>query len=172
MSKPSRAVLRLVLSGTALVGITAGCLFEEDAPPDGDGGSSACYAPTATDCDGVCVDTQSDADHCGRCGNGCETACLNGGCINCPNVDGYWSIVGGDCPVTVCEITQSDCGGSVTCYDETGEPAGSGTVTVLDGSVRFSATAGSCDLDLVGDDASGPCASLGITVCNVVAHRD
>ncbi len=47
-------------------------------------GGDGCQDPTPTDCFGVCVDTQTDADHCGECGNKCNPAqeqCVEGMCV-------------------------------------------------------------------------------------------
>lgn len=47
-------------------------------------GGDGCQEPTPTDCFGVCVDTQTDADHCGECGLKCNPAqeeCVDGICV-------------------------------------------------------------------------------------------
>ncbi|MCA9607365.1 MAG: hypothetical protein KC619_17285 [Myxococcales bacterium] len=171
MTTPPRRALRLFVAFAGLA-LTVGCPLDDESPPSGDDGGTMCSAPTPDECDGYCVDLDSDRNHCGSCTNDCETDCLNATCISCQNANGRWNIVGGDCPVTYCVIAQNlECGGSVSCYDEAGDLAGTGTVEVLDGSVIFSATAGSCSLDITGDSASGPCSSLGFTVCDVVARR-
>lgn len=165
---------RLLGSAAVLFALTAGCFWDDEPSPtpSSEDGGAMCGAPTPDLCDGVCVDRSSDRQHCGACGNDCETDCLNGTCISCQNASGRWDIVGGDCPVAYCVIAQNlECGGTVSCYDAMNELAGNGSVDVFDGSVVFSATAGSCNLDLTGDSASGPCTSLGITVCNVTARR-
>jgi len=174
-----RKTRRLAASAILLVLLITGCFWDDeggdDPPPSGGGDAGAfCAAPTPDRCGGDCVDLRSDPQHCGACNDGCETDCLNGACISCPNVNGRWEIVGGDCPVAYCVIGQNaSCGGSVTCFDDMGEAAGSGTVDVFDGSVLFSATAGSCNLDVSGDTANGPCTALGGLVgsCTVNAVR-
>jgi hypothetical protein len=41
-----------------------------------------CCGPGLTGCGGVCVNTQTDSDHCGRCDRGCFLLrCSGGGCI-------------------------------------------------------------------------------------------
>lgn len=167
--------LRLLLSAGMLLACITGCFDDEDDEPprrSDDAGVAMCPSDAPTECDGVCVDTSDDPLHCGACGNDCQTDCLRSSCISCPNVDGRWEITGGDCSVAYCVISQNDsCGGTVACFNAMGEQEGSGTVDVFDGSVRFSATAGSCNLDLAGNNANGPCSSLGLEVCSVQARR-
>lgn len=174
MPCPRRA-LRLLAAALFLLGLTAGCFWDDgDDPspsPSPEDGGAMCAAPTPDVCGGRCVDRRSDPRHCGACGNECETDCLNATCISCQNTNGRWDIVGGDCPVAYCVIAQNlECGGTVSCYDAAGELAGTGTVEVFDGSVLFSATAGSCNLDVRGDTANGPCTALGLG-CTVSAVR-
>lgn len=60
-----------------------------------------CACPTGkTDCGGTCVDTKSDANHCGVCGKACASteACVNG-----------------QCGSTACAVGQTMCAGS--CVD-------------------------------------------------------
>lgn len=38
--------------------------------------------PGLTDCDGQCVDTNSDPGNCGGCGNNCDMTCVGGNCLN------------------------------------------------------------------------------------------
>jgi len=162
-----RKTFRVIASTSLLLLLITGCFWDDeggdDPPPTGgDDAGALCAPPTPDRCDMTCVDLRSDPDHCGACDNACETDCLNGACIACPNVSGRWEIVGGDCPVAYCVIGQNaECGGSVTCFDSMGEAAGSGTVEVFDGSVLFDAAAGSCNLDLAGDTANGPCRAFG-----------
>jgi subtilisin family serine protease len=53
---------------------------------------------TNTVCSDVCVNTQTDANNCGSCGQVCETFvnnyCVNGGCSACPS--GYTTCCSGD----------------------------------------------------------------------------
>ncbi|MCC6747105.1 MAG: hypothetical protein IT371_05555 [Deltaproteobacteria bacterium] len=81
-----------------------GDLFIGDAPlrdsgkPTGDAG---CVSPKAL-CDGSCVDTSSDAGHCGKCGNACGSSarCTNSACActgGAQNCDGSWGN-GCECP--------------------------------------------------------------------------
>jgi len=43
-------------------------------------GAATCAAGRSV-CSGVCVDTQTDANHCGRCGLSCSTGCRSGICV-------------------------------------------------------------------------------------------
>ena len=136
-----RKTLRLAGSAGFLLFLITGCLWDDEGsddppPPVGDDAGAFCAAPTPDRCDGTCVDLQSDRNHCGTCNNDCETDCLNGACISCQNVNGRWTVVGGDCPVAYCVIAQNaSCGGTVTCFNAMGEAEGSGSVDVFDGSV-------------------------------------
>ncbi|MCB9593307.1 MAG: hypothetical protein H6719_11305 [Sandaracinaceae bacterium] len=175
MLTPSPQLARLLGAAAVLLAVCGGCFWEDDPPPDspssGSDAGALCGEPTPDMCEGSCVDLSSEALHCGTCGNACESDCLNGQCISCQNVNGRWDVVGGDCPVSYCVISQNlSCGGSVACFDASGESVGTGTVEVFDGSVSFSATAGSCNLDLAGDTASGPCSAL-VLGCTVQARR-
>jgi hypothetical protein len=53
-----------------------------------DGGICVCQADVPTVCDGVCVATQTDNDHCGDCATKCgsTSACSNGKCSTPPTV--------------------------------------------------------------------------------------
>ncbi len=65
-----------------------------------------------TDCDGVCVDTSTDRDNCGTCGNACLGGqhCAAGACVACDNE---------------CEMGEKRCApGSTTQYQECGDPDG------------------------------------------------
>ncbi len=64
--------------------------------PEDDGGESTDCDEGLILCDGECVDTQTDPNHCGRCGNECGSSevCSDGNCValtctsegnNCPN---------------------------------------------------------------------------------------
>lgn len=92
-------VLRKViplLSVLALVATAPGCSDDPaPAPTDGsgadadaDGGGLVCEAPTPTECDGACVNTQDDENHCGACGTACQTdwTCESGVCTAPPVV--------------------------------------------------------------------------------------
>lgn len=61
------------------------------------GGSCTC---SKTDCSGACVDLQSDANNCGRCGHSCQGGtCASGQCqavVVARNLDGSTGIVGLD----------------------------------------------------------------------------
>lgn len=60
------------------------CTAPNDACRLGDAGGFVCAplcAPPLTNCGGVCVDTDSDPDHCGRCNNVCASSiCQMGVC--------------------------------------------------------------------------------------------
>ncbi|MCC6523066.1 MAG: hypothetical protein IT373_10430 [Polyangiaceae bacterium] len=70
------------------------------------GACGACLAPN-TDCSGACVDTSSNAAHCGACGNGCPPGnlCSNGQCGSCPPGE---SACGGQCVDTATDA--QNCG--------------------------------------------------------------
>ncbi len=108
--------------GAASAGCTAlndfgGFTFEEDpdaAPPDG--------GPTCpsgqTSCGGECVDTQTDAEHCGACDTECASgeACMAGSCM--PTCAGGLVDCGGECVDVMTDA--SHCGGCDEACD-TGE---------------------------------------------------
>ncbi|KIG17903.1 Endo-1,4-beta-xylanase A precursor [Enhygromyxa salina] len=50
-----------------------------DGDGDGDGDEGNCEAGE-TWCDGICVDTSIDLEHCGSCGHACEVVDGNGAC--------------------------------------------------------------------------------------------
>jgi hypothetical protein len=62
-----------------------------------------------TFCDGFCVDTSSDENNCGSCGN----VCFNSGI---PHVSEY-SCVDGRCGIKTCEAGYSDCSDTGQCMD-------------------------------------------------------
>jgi hypothetical protein len=83
----------------------------------GDGGGSTSPTPTPPSpcgagrlqCNGTCIDVQSDANNCGGCGAKCPNGqpCSNGACGGCPPGDAW-------CPGTGCTYTGGDeknCGG-------------------------------------------------------------
>lgn len=71
-----------------LAGLTAfvGCATGDLVPfPDEDGGTMMNQpdtAPCTTMCSGMCADTKTDANHCGKCGNACPAGamCVQGSC--------------------------------------------------------------------------------------------
>ncbi|MEC7519308.1 MAG: MXAN_6577-like cysteine-rich protein [Myxococcota bacterium] len=132
-----------------------------------------------TRCDGTCVDTSRDEDHCGACGNVCGTAeaCVEGACAlvcpsgqeacedRCADLDtdeqncgacgetcGQGeTCVAGSCSV-VCPESQTECGGA--CVDTGSDPSNCG------------ACGTSCEAGEVCD--MGTCAltcSFGLTEC-------
>ncbi|WP_437784086.1 MXAN_6577-like cysteine-rich protein [Sorangium sp. So ce1097] len=88
-----------------------------------DGGTTTpptCVAPLAS-CDGVCVDTSSDQDHCGVCGVACEDGqtCVAGACVGC---DEGQTACGDGCfdlqsDVEHCGSCNSACEDGQTCED-------------------------------------------------------
>lgn len=75
---------------TDAAGCPAGC----PAGRTCDGSSCVCVAGT-TECGDACVDTDSDASHCGGCGRACEVGevCSDGGCGPAPTT---WSTTARD----------------------------------------------------------------------------
>ena len=51
--------------------------------------------PELTDCNGVCVDLQSDPDHCGACAAPCMDVCVSGVCADAASCT--FDICGGAC---------------------------------------------------------------------------
>jgi len=71
-------------------------------------GSCECK-PGLTDCNGQCVDTDSDPDNCGSCGNGCPGSCGGGECVD--NCDGFPDSCDGACTNTENDpLNCGDCG--------------------------------------------------------------
>jgi hypothetical protein len=69
----------------------AGCLVSFDPDlleppnePDAGRDAAADCAEGLTACDGTCVNTDSNDDHCGRCGQRCvgQRTCIEGVCVN------------------------------------------------------------------------------------------
>ncbi|WP_168210824.1 putative metal-binding motif-containing protein [Persicimonas caeni] len=97
-----------------------------DTPPDTD--AETC-APDQELCDGVCVDTQTSEDHCGACGQACNTygqnsvaLCQSGSCERtCAqgfvDLDGDW--VGTDDPASSngCEVECTETNGGTEICD-------------------------------------------------------
>lgn len=93
-----------VIVSSALV---AGCIYEDECvggamridglctlPSDDGGGSSDADAGSVDagcgaleQCGGGCVDTTSDPEHCGGCGNRCTWACNGGACVEVRDVE-------------------------------------------------------------------------------------
>lgn len=75
--------------------------------PVGDGGEDSGPCGSRTECGGSCVDTSSNRDHCGACGNQCSGSriCVEGSC-ECPR---YHEECGGTCVAT--NLNGDHCGG-------------------------------------------------------------
>jgi hypothetical protein len=78
-----------------------------------------------TECDGVCIDIQDDADNCGSCGNECRTgfACCSGVCVdlqtdfyNCYRCDDP-CMAGQTCIDGVCVSGANPTNCAQTCYN-------------------------------------------------------
>jgi Stigma-specific protein, Stig1 len=90
-----------------------------------------CPIPCPTRCGGICVDTSTDSNNCGRCGNQCPNGevCCNGSCVTAISGGYCWSTGYGcqfgmaECTPGVCQDVQSDplnCGAcGVQCDAET-----------------------------------------------------
>src|SRR5436190_2397482 len=77
----------LVAAGFAGLTAFVGCATGDVVPfPEDDGGgvdsSSPDTAPCTTMCGGMCADTKTDANNCGKCGNACPPGamCVQGSC--------------------------------------------------------------------------------------------
>lgn len=102
--------------------------------------TSACSAPEA-ECDGRCIDVESNSDNCGRCGNRCEdgSGCVAGECV--PGAECAEGTA--DCnadPADGCETaigTRTDCSGCGEACDDgqqcVANDSESGTVLACDG---------------------------------------
>jgi alpha-tubulin suppressor-like RCC1 family protein len=117
-----------------------------DIVPGGGGGGAKKAEATESCCSGACVDTSSDPNNCGTCGNVCTTSDPNATGASCdgggqcqPNCNAPFVACG-----TVCVNEQTDpnnCGGcgqvcsgscvAGTCYAATAIAAGSATCAVL-----------------------------------------
>ena len=66
-----------------------------------------------TICGGVCVDTSSDGNNCGACGNVCSMVltCCNGGCVDLNNDVNNCGTCGGHCFIPI--IGDPTCEGGV-----------------------------------------------------------
>jgi hypothetical protein len=104
--------------------------------PTGDCVSFGCAAVTceagATKCGPLCVDTQSDDNHCGTCPNKCGAGqkCINGNCrLQCPGTSTPCTAPGGT-PACVdtskddknCGACNAPCGANQVCVDARCEP--------------------------------------------------
>src|SRR5579863_5194435 len=91
-----QALLLIVatLAATALPGCASSCSSDSDCSGsetcvNGTCSSSGCSG-SQTSCSGSCVDTSSDSNNCGSCGNGCSSgqSCLNGSCSSSSSSSG------------------------------------------------------------------------------------
>jgi hypothetical protein len=92
-----------------------------DGVPPKDSGTT-CAAPQ-TSCGGVCVNLQTDAMNCGKCGNKCAVACSSGMCV------------------ATCPMGTTNCGGS--CVDTKVDPNNCGTCGKVCGNGQ-TCVAGAC----------------------------
>ena len=146
-----------------------------DAPNcSGSGGSyscaNGCMAPTSTLCDGTCVDTTSNASHCGGCpGDACsgvtkgQPACVNSACsITCNQA--YTA-----CPTlapTACVDEQTDTSNCGACNDVCTTPVANAYPTCGSGQCGFACNTGYllCNgTSCVGPDPAGLFVSPGAT---------
>lgn len=96
-NKPQAAAALACAIASALAALAACSSLDDgpdfevlDAAPDGrsspdggtpDDGGVTCDDPSKTSCDGQCVDTRTEAKHCGRCGHDCGGGeCVEGEC--------------------------------------------------------------------------------------------
>lgn len=63
------------------LGLAGGCALQY-VVPDPDGDQDQC-GPGEVECDGTCIDTDLDPDHCGACTNACvdDEMCVDGTCV-------------------------------------------------------------------------------------------
>lgn len=73
-------------AGTLVLACGSSHVLPPDDAGPGDGGPAPCVAPKQS-CGDACVDTQSDAQNCGACGNACKSAdlCCTGKCVGTPS---------------------------------------------------------------------------------------
>ena len=86
-------------------GSCVGCLDDEDCPPTQSCSSNSCTCDEPLElCGEVCVDTQTDASHCGVCEHECADptgTCAEGECVACA--------LNGDCPATGQTCVDGEC---------------------------------------------------------------
>jgi hypothetical protein len=81
-----------------------------------------CPVPCPTRCGGLCVDTSTDSNNCGRCGNQCSSGevCCNGSCVTAISGGYCWSTGYG------CQFGMLECTPGV-CQDVQGDPLNCGS---------------------------------------------
>jgi hypothetical protein len=86
-------------------------------PPDSPACTEGCDADE-TACNGVCVDTQTSAEHCGACGEACgdDQACVDGACVDAPACGDGLTRCGEDCVNLA--LSPEHCGGCGQACDE------------------------------------------------------
>ena len=123
--------------------------------PTGYGCSSGCLAPLTARCNGVCVNTDTDRNHCGACGNVCPTtsvangttSCVMGACALACNA-GYGNCDGNT--ANGCEArTTNDVNNCGMCGNRCTAPPGS-TASCVSGVCTLTCAAGSGDCDRMG----------------------
>ena len=115
-----------ILPFALLLGFWGGCLLEVGIG-EGDTGTTAGEVPTCgesgTLCDGECVDTTTDSEHCNGCGNRCvaNTDCIGGSCLRLciDDCDGETEVCG-DSGVCECRAGFDTCDG--LCVDLRSDP--------------------------------------------------
>ncbi len=101
---------------------TSGALVTTEIPATATTSGNPSCSSGLTSCDGTCIDTQSDSQHCGACGNVCnaEEPCSEGTCLSWT---GSWERVNG----WKYELTQT--GTSVSGTDYTNQEIFSGSTS-------------------------------------------
>ncbi|APR80313.1 Hypothetical protein A7982_05660 [Minicystis rosea] len=124
--------------------------------------AGACVCPSENQCGAACVDTQTDANHCGACDKACPMgiACVNGAC-DCPN--------SGEVCGTACVDTQTDatnCGACGKTCTVTGATCALGACVCPDGGMECSGACVDTQTDASNCGECGKACTAPTTVCS------
>jgi hypothetical protein len=134
----------LAVAACAEAGKDAGDDDDDDVAQIDGGGGGECGSATCTAsqdcCDGICVDTQNNATHCGTCGNACDSE-KSSGCTAGSCTCNFASACTGDstCCATGCKNTMTDAQNCGLC----GRPCGPGE-TCMGGQCVCGTTGSEC----------------------------